>query len=507
MIHIRPKVGMYGAFSRLPYKPWYAIAEFVDNSIQSFLTNEARLAPPGGSARLLVSVEVSPDRIVVTDNAAGISAADLPRAFMPAERPPDTSGLSEFGIGMKAAACWFASRWSVRTTALGEPVERTVRFDVRRIVAEGIEDLEPEEQPAAAGSHYTTIVLEGLHHQPKTRTVTKIKSYLGGIYRRFLADGRVLIRYNDEDLEYSAPEILVAPRYNDPASEPITWHKDFRLELDSEHRVLGWAALRERASTTEAGFALFRRQRLVMGGADNPYRPQEVFGTPNKFAYQRLFGELSVDGFGISHTKDDLQWEEWEPDILDWLRAELDREPVPLLRQAEGFRARAGRTPPPPGFGAPAVSRTTSALHSHAGPVISDQMEQPASSVSPAPELPPPDQVTASDEVEIQLEHRQQWWHVRIELAREPGGEDWYRFSLSQVAGERTSTLKIRVNLSHPFSEQFLIGHEEDLDPVLRLAAGLAIAEVTAQEAGVQSAPTVRRNLNHLLREALWRRE
>jgi hypothetical protein len=37
MIHIRPKVGMYGAFSRLPYKPWYAIAEFVDNSIQSFL--------------------------------------------------------------------------------------------------------------------------------------------------------------------------------------------------------------------------------------------------------------------------------------------------------------------------------------------------------------------------------------------------------------------------------------------------------------------------------------
>jgi hypothetical protein len=507
MIHIRPRVGMYGAFSRLNYKPWYAVAEFVDNSIQSFTANKAALSSAGGSACLVVDIEVTPDRIVIKDNAAGISAAELPRAFLPAESPPDTSGLSEFGIGMKAAACWFSSRWMVRSSALGEPVERTIRFDVPRIVEQGIEDLEPEERPVASASHYTTVILESLHHQPKARTVTKIKSYLGGIYRRFLDDGRVRIRYNGEDVQYSPPEILVAPYYNDPLSNPITWRKDFRLDLDEQHRVLGWAALRERASTTEAGFAVFRRDRLIMGGTDSPYRPQEIFGTPNKFAYQRLFGELSVEGFGVSHTKDGLQWEEWEPDILDWLRAELDKGAVPLLRQAEGFRARAGRTPPPVGFGSPAVSRTTSAIQSHAGPVISEQMEREASSTEPAQELGPPEQLTASDEVEISLQHRQQKWRVIVELARDPGGEDWYTFALHHIPKDGPSILRIRINLSHPFSEQYLIGHEDDLDPVIRLAAGIAIAEVTAQEAGVQGAPTVRRNLNHLLREALWHRD
>jgi hypothetical protein len=287
----------------------------------------------------------------------------------------------------------------------------------------------------------------------------------------------------------------------------VAWRKEFTLELDPKHRVTGWAALRETGSTTEAGFAVFRRDRLVMGGGDDPYRPQEVFGTPNKYAYQRLFGEISVEGFQVSHTKDGLQWEEWEGDILAWLREELDREPLPLIKQAEGFRARAGRSPPPPGFGSSAVRGTTEALGQHAAPVIDRQIERPAPAPPAPEELPEPEQVTASREVELELEHRQQRWKVTIELARDPAAEDWYTFALHHGAPKEPSALRIRLNLAHPFSEQFLIGHEDELDPVLRLAAGMAIAEVTAAESGVKQAPTIRRNLNHLLREALWRRE
>ena len=58
--------------------------------------------------------------------------SEFPRAFRPAELPPDRSGLCEFGMGMKSAACWFARQWEVRTSALGEPVERTVSFDIRQ---------------------------------------------------------------------------------------------------------------------------------------------------------------------------------------------------------------------------------------------------------------------------------------------------------------------------------------------------------------------------------------
>jgi hypothetical protein len=115
---IRPEVAMYAAFARLNYKPWYAFAEFVDNSLQSALSNaEALRRAHGGTYRLLVEIDASEDGMEVRDNAAGIHGREYGRAFLPASPPPDTSGLSEFGLGMKAAASWFARRWSVRTSA------------------------------------------------------------------------------------------------------------------------------------------------------------------------------------------------------------------------------------------------------------------------------------------------------------------------------------------------------------------------------------------------------
>lgn len=40
LLNIRPDASILGVFSRLNYKPWYAIAEFVDNSTASFFSNE-----------------------------------------------------------------------------------------------------------------------------------------------------------------------------------------------------------------------------------------------------------------------------------------------------------------------------------------------------------------------------------------------------------------------------------------------------------------------------------
>lgn len=55
-LDILPKVGMYGAFARLDYKPWFAIAEFIGNALQSYIDNSSRLAAadgkkPGSSRR------------------------------------------------------------------------------------------------------------------------------------------------------------------------------------------------------------------------------------------------------------------------------------------------------------------------------------------------------------------------------------------------------------------------------------------------------------------------
>src|SRR5690242_8585233 len=128
-INIRPGVSILSVLRHLNYKPWFAMAEFVDNAVQSFLQHRTELERIHGRAvKLKVEIETDDDaggRIVIRDNAAGIHGNDYARAFRAAEVPTDRTGLSEFGMGMKSAACWFARDWSVRTSALGEPIERT----------------------------------------------------------------------------------------------------------------------------------------------------------------------------------------------------------------------------------------------------------------------------------------------------------------------------------------------------------------------------------------------
>ena len=118
-INIRPSVSVLSVLKHLNYKPWYALAEFVDNAIQSYLDNERELRSVSGkNYKLRVEVEISPDdggQIIVRDNAAGIALADFPRAFRPAEIPPDRTGLCEFGMGMKSAAFWLAESSSLMT--------------------------------------------------------------------------------------------------------------------------------------------------------------------------------------------------------------------------------------------------------------------------------------------------------------------------------------------------------------------------------------------------------
>ena len=188
-INIRPEVSILSVLRHLNYKPWYALAEFVDNSLQSFLSNRAAIeALHGNGFRLRVDIELdatSPGRIVVRDNAAGIAEQDYARAFKPAEAPADKSGLSEFGMGMKSAACWLALHWSVRTKAIHEPVERTIAFDVSDIVQHQIEELDIRTRRASANEHYTELILEGLHKSPQGRTIAKIKEHLASIYRGF----------------------------------------------------------------------------------------------------------------------------------------------------------------------------------------------------------------------------------------------------------------------------------------------------------------------------------
>ncbi len=503
-VSIRPGVAMLSVLRHLNYRPWYAVAEFVDNSLQSYLDHREsldRLHGPGFKLRVAIELSAADGgRLVVRDNAAGIHEADYPRAFRPAEIPPNTAGMAEFGMGMKSAACWFAKRWTVRTSALGEPVVRTVHFDIERIVHDRMEELGVKAEPAAADDHFTEITMEGLHRIPKANTVAKIKQHLRSIYRVFLRRGLVELSLDGDPLRYQEVRILRAPYYKNPGGEPVEWRKEIDFDFGGSLRATGFAALRETASTSEAGFALFRRDRLIVGSADEGYRPEAVFGKSNSYRYQRLFGELHLDGFEVTHTKDGFHWEEHEDVFLELLRDELDKHPLPLLQQAEEHRVR-----PKPVDLTPAAEtatrRTADVIEREVPPVLGHQLDAAPEEKAPPAELPAAAPVAARREIAVEV--RAERWLITIELSADAGVGDWLDLGedLPREGGVRR--LSVRLALAHPFMERFGGTDPERIEPLLRVAAGLALAETSARASGVRSAGTIRRNLNEFLRDAL----
>lgn len=491
---------MLGLFPFMKYKPWYALGELVDNAVQSSLSNLPRLRDVEGSSyRLRVEIELSKDdggTIVIRDNAAGIAARDWTRAFLVAEPPPDATGLSQFGIGMKAACCWFAREWSVRSSALGESVERTAVLDVPRIIETRNEKVSVVEEPAHRKAHFTEIRMWNLNRVPQTKTIGKMRSYLGGIYRQFLRSDDVEIWFNGERVTYDEPAVLTAPPWNDPAAPPVEWRVPIDIALASGRQVIGFVAIREVGSTADAGLALFYRRKVVTGAGDESYRPTDLFGAGNTFRSQRLFGELHMDDFAVTYTKDAIVWYDEEDEFIDLLRKRLSDERLPLLRQADNYRTRS--VTERRDVVHDIVERTAALLESAGDDIAGD--DPPPNELAAA--QPRPASVFREDR-EVQLPVDGTTWTVRLRLVADDANEDWVRAVRDQVGGSPTVT--ITVNQAHPFMRAFCELPNQDLESVWRIAIAVGLAQELARHAGVTRAGTVTQKVNKLLRTTLSR--
>jgi Histidine kinase-, DNA gyrase B-, and HSP90-like ATPase len=513
-IEIRPEVTMLSVLRHLNYKAWFAMAEFIDNALQSSITNADQLkALHGGNFQLKVDIKIDtsgPGQIVITDNAAGISEVDFPRAFRAAQVPTDRTGLSEFGMGMKSAACWFAETWSVRTKAVGESVERAIYFDIRNIVENKIESLSTEVREVDASSHYTVVSLRRLHHLPQGRTVGKIRDHLASIYRVFLRDGRLALHLNGEPLSYQSPDILKAIAYTSPGVQaqgegivPVEWRKSIDLDFGGGQCVKGFAALREVGSTPLAGFALFRRDRLIEGSFDESYRPSYVFKQTNSYPYQRLFGELHVEGFEVSHTKDGFRWEEFEDIFLEHLKEEIEKEPLNLLAQAENYRALPSRKSIETQAAA-ATAAVATYVEKEVAPLLIEAKQHPTEAHQLPSELSARELQSSERIVEVNDgNHR---WVITLRTSVDPATEDWVSVAKNEQpddSGENIRRLTVDLSLAHPFSNEFLGANNENVEVLLRISAAVCIALVLSEDVSGDPPENFLYHFNYLMRGAL----
>lgn len=500
-VSIRPQVTMLSVLKYLEYETWYALAEFIDNAIDSYLKNaNAIKLIEGENFKLEIKVEINEqeNKITIRDNAGGIGIADYSRAFRAAEIPPDNSGLSEFGMGMKSAACWFADSWCVTTTALGEESIKKVFFDMKKIFDDKLEELEVEIKPCSKNHHYTVVELYDVNRMPRRKGVAKVKDHLKSIYREFLRKGILKLTVNTEELKFDDPKILNVPKYDNLDGAPVLWKKEISFIIEKGLSVNGFVAIREKASTSEAGFSLFRRGRVIEGSFDNGFRPDFIFGNPNSFRYQRVFGELHLEGFDVNFTKKGIQWDENLDLFLRLLKDDISSKDFPLLQQAEQYRVRASEKEYK--AAEKALNETVNDFKRKAPQAVEDV----ANSFS-EDEIPEKEILIQTDKTlhrQFDMRFNKIDWKVSIELSYDPSLNELIEVGDTFIKDKIETTsfrqIGIRLSLTHPFMIEFAGADTNKIEPILRIAAAFGLSEIIAKDS-YKNQGEVRRNFNELI--------
>lgn len=300
------------SYQRLSYTPWHAIAEFVDNSTQSYTDNEAvlaeRLREEGVPFEVSIAYEPNQENgmLRIADNSIGMSYEDLERALRIAIPPVNRSGRSRYGMGMKTAAFWIGKKWKIQTKKLGETEAHEVTVDAEKIAEAKDMTLTyrsiPNQDP---GKHYTIVEVWDHYRKFQGRTLGKIAEFLRSMYRWDLESGRMLLSWRGVQLKWEGFEDRLMQ-----SSDGTPLKKDILFEVGGKV-VMGWVGILKQGEggRSDAGFSVIQAKRVIHGWPE-AWRPGSIYGVygSNDLVNQRLVGELELDGFEVSHTKDSIQW-------------------------------------------------------------------------------------------------------------------------------------------------------------------------------------------------------
>lgn len=310
---------LVSSYKRLSYKAWYAIAEFVDNSTQAYLNNKSLLDDQfqKESTFLTVKIEYSAteNSISIIDNSMGMNYNELVSALILGNVPLNNTGRSKYGLGMKTAACWFGNKWYIQTKKLGESESIKVDIDVDEI-AKGNVNLPETRTPASLEEHYTRLVITDLNSKLRTNTISKIKEYLQSMYRIDFRTYGLHLYWQGDILIWDE---LKNHLYITENGEPYIKNLNFMI---GNLNVTGWAGVlaKGKAGRKNAGFSVIQANRVIEGWP-NGYKPTTIFGDQeggsNDLVNQRITGELYLDGFAVSHTKDSILWQDNQQEEIE----------------------------------------------------------------------------------------------------------------------------------------------------------------------------------------------
>ena len=509
-VSIATKPLVYSAFRYINNKVYNALAEYVDNSIQSYKDHKSLLSTLNPNHKLTVWIDIDTSREVITikDNAYGISDEYYERAFELANIPLDASGLNEFGMGMKVSSIWLSNLWEVETTAYGEGYKKTLVFDLDDVVQKEKLSLDIKTESAPVDDHYTVITLKKLsQNKPSSRQILGIKKHLASIYSKYIQEGLLDLYINDELQGVTELKVLNAPFYATPNAAPVTWRKEIKFDAGPYH-VRGFIGILEKMSTsTDNGFLLFRRGRVIGTSYEDRYRPSCLCGDVGSPRYKRIFGELELEGFHVSFTKNSFtEGDEFEM-FINLLADQLEKdETFKIFKQAQNYKAREVVTPKV------AKSLTDTLASTFSRPVVTNTKEPivtkplPSELVDIDPDVSESDnlsQVTMPKEAEpvanpLTTKIMIDGYDFELELGHVKGSDTTWLYDLASIGEDK---FKTQFNLKHKYFERFAsdFKSEDGYLPVATFIKAMVTTELALMNGGDESGNIFRKTFNKLI--------
>jgi hypothetical protein len=123
------------------------------------------------------------------------------------------------------------------------------------------------------------------------------------MYREDFRNGDLKLEWQGVPLTWRERDVFVA-------QDGTPYKKDFSFVVNGKE-IHGWVGLLGKGlGRPEAGFSILYHNRVVKGYPES-WRPSNIFGQiegSNDLVNQRLFGEVHLDAFEVSHTKDAIEW-------------------------------------------------------------------------------------------------------------------------------------------------------------------------------------------------------
>lgn len=364
----------YEGYRNYTYNLWFALGEFIDNSITSAYQNWSELAKFHGETYKLVidiTFDAKTKTLEVFDNAAGITLEKFSDVLVAGRKPQDPSFLSVHGMGMKLASFWWGRSLSITSSPIHRDYTTKAVMDLDIMKSNGNANAQARLLRRVSDEPGTLVQLSKTYDNrwPDTKALNSLGLLIRSMYRGFTnaSDRPVEISLNGTKMNFEPFPLLEAPFWPNtkgplPGAVSKTWRREFQMTTSTGRNISGWYGILKQIKRDLSGFFLHYKGKGMegIGYADSSsgeeislasvreakqyYRPAQIFGQDGSYRFGRFTGEFDISSFGKTSSTDAVGWSrDEEQEFIDALLADMKTHPESFWTMSDSYQPRTAK--------------------------------------------------------------------------------------------------------------------------------------------------------------------